>query len=144
MWKKLNKWKIINSHIHLQKTHLEKSTRDVLKCHVCSQAFITRRGLRRHIRVVHENQRNHPCEFCGKTFPSAKDLERHVEARHAENKDPIHSCDKCEYRSHSKHNLTRHARRHWPANHECYFCGKKFLTLQELVKHSNRTHTLEK
>ncbi|XP_035712211.1 zinc finger protein 77-like [Folsomia candida] len=125
-------------------THVEKSTRDVLKWHVCSQTFISRRSLRAHIRVVHENRKNYPCEFCGKSFSSAKDFERHVEARHPTNEGlKTHYCDKCEYRSHSKHNLTMQAKRHNAANRECYFCRKKFLNFQEFVQHS-RTHTLEK
>ncbi|XP_021959675.2 zinc finger protein 436 [Folsomia candida] len=123
-------------------THLEKSTRAVLQCHVCPQAFLTRAGLQNHVRVSHENQRNYPCTFCDKRFSFSRDLKRHVDAKHAANNEPIHSCDKCEYRSYSKHNLALHARRHKAARYGCYFCGEKFVAFRELVKHF-RIHTLE-
>ncbi|XP_035713574.1 zinc finger protein 596-like [Folsomia candida] len=124
-------------------THLEASTRAMSKCRLCMQTFLERFSLQRHIRVVHENRRNFPCRFCDKRFDSASNLKRHVEARHPTSKELVHSCDKCEYKSHSKINLASHARRHLAANRECYFCGKKFLTFPELVSHS-RVHTLEK
>ncbi|OXA47381.1 oocyte zinc finger protein XlCOF26 [Folsomia candida] len=126
-----------------QMTHLEKSSREVIKCHICPQTFLSRDVLFRHVRVVHENQRNHPCVVCDKRFSSSSNLRRHVEARHPANKElKIYSCGKCEYRSHSKHNLTQHSVRHNAARHGCYFCGTKFLMFPDLVGHC-RVHTLE-
>ncbi|OXA54460.1 hypothetical protein Fcan01_10994 [Folsomia candida] len=61
-------------------------------------------------------------------FANSLNLKVHVEARHAANKELIHSCDKCEHKNHSKHNLAMHAKWHKPANHKCYFCGRKFVT----------------
>ncbi|XP_035713774.1 zinc finger protein 823-like [Folsomia candida] len=127
-----------------EETHLEKSTRDRLQCQVCTQTFLSKLAVQRHVRAVHENRKKYPCEFCDKGFSKPSNLEGHVEAKHATNKDLIHSCDKCEYKSYSKFNLAYHVRRHNPANlRECYFCGKQFVMFQELVRHSNRLHTLE-
>ncbi|XP_021961624.1 oocyte zinc finger protein XlCOF15 isoform X2 [Folsomia candida] len=131
----------IESH---EKTHLEKSVREVSKCHICPQTFLSRGALQRHIRAVHENQRNYPCELCDKRFSNASTLRVHVEARHPTNKELIHSCDKCEYKSHSKANFTAHRKRHNAAKHECYFCQKKFFNFCELVRHCGTVHTLEK
>ncbi|XP_035713578.1 PR domain zinc finger protein 5-like [Folsomia candida] len=83
-------------------THSEKSTREVLKCHLCPQTLLTRRGLRSHVQFVHENRRDYPCAFCEKRFATRSDLKRHVEARHAVKKEPAYSCDKCEYKSRSE------------------------------------------
>ncbi|XP_035713559.1 zinc finger protein 816-like isoform X3 [Folsomia candida] len=124
-------------------THLEKSTRDMLQCHVCPQTFITRQGLQRHVQIVHENQRNYPCTFSDKRFFNSSSLNDHVQAKHTSNIELIHSCDKCEYKSHSKVYLTKHRIRHNPASRECYFCVKKFCTFRELVSHC-RVHTQEK
>ncbi|XP_021961412.1 oocyte zinc finger protein XlCOF15-like [Folsomia candida] len=65
-----------------EKTHIEKAGRKTFKCQLCLQTFVTRDGLQGHIRVTHENQRNHRCTFCDKRFGSATDLRRHGEAKH--------------------------------------------------------------
>ncbi|XP_021961651.2 zinc finger protein 724-like [Folsomia candida] len=96
-------------------THLEKSVRDVFQCDVCPQTFFGRSEQQRHIRRVHENQRNCPCTVCDKRFSNSYHLKRHVEAVHETDKERIHACDKCWYRSHSKHNLANHSIRHNPA-----------------------------
>ncbi|XP_021961676.2 PR domain zinc finger protein 5 [Folsomia candida] len=127
-----------------EQTHLEKSARDIFQCHVCPGTFLKKGGLQAHVQVVHENRRNYPCTICDKRFSSSSELKRHVEARHVTNKELVHSCDKCEYRSYSKVNLTHPVRRHNPANwRKCYFCNK-FITLQNLVKHYSRIHCHEK
>ncbi|XP_035713656.1 zinc finger protein 782-like [Folsomia candida] len=124
-------------------THLEKSERKVFTCKLCPMTFLTSSGLRGHIQVFHENQKNHPCTFCGKRFSGSNDLKRHVQAKHPVNEEEIHFCDKCEYRSQSKRNLIAHKRRHGAKKRECYFCGKKFFTFQDLVSHCGHIHTLE-
>ncbi|XP_035713724.1 gastrula zinc finger protein XlCGF7.1-like isoform X2 [Folsomia candida] len=43
-------------------THLEKSARAMLQCHICTPTLLTRRALKHHIRLVHENRRNYPIE----------------------------------------------------------------------------------
>lgn len=128
---------------YVQVTHLEKSTRRIFKCERCPQMCSRRSDLQKHVKVVHENQRNHSCTFCDKTCSTSGNLRRHVEARHSANRDKIHSCDKCDYVTHSKVYLAQHVRRHNPANRpECYFCRKKFCNFSRLVTHCRR-HTLE-
>ncbi|XP_035713494.1 zinc finger protein 480-like [Folsomia candida] len=109
-----------------QMTHLEKSARDVSKCHICPQTFISWSGLQYHIRFTHENLRDYLCPVCDKRFCHASTLKRHVEEIH--NTGKIHFCDKCEYKSYSKANLASHRMRHNAAKYGCYFCGKKFFT----------------
>ncbi|OXA45027.1 Zinc finger protein 26 [Folsomia candida] len=113
-----------------EKMHLEKSARES-NCHLCPRTFLWRRGLQRHIRVAHENQRNYPCAFCDKRFSISSELKRHVEVKHATSNEMIHSCDKCEYKSFSKvaagsENATRYPTRYplpnYPYPHG-YPCG---------------------
>ncbi|XP_035712316.1 PR domain zinc finger protein 5-like [Folsomia candida] len=123
-------------------THLEQFARRIFKCEICDQTFLLKGYLQRHIQAVHENRRNHPCTFCDKRFSRSDNLRRHVEATHTGN-EKIHSCDKCNFRSHSKGTLAHHAKRHNPANRrECYFCQKQFFYFSKLVTHCRR-HTLE-
>ncbi|XP_035712330.1 zinc finger protein 333 isoform X2 [Folsomia candida] len=117
-----------------ENTHLEIFTRAVSHCHICLQTFLGRNGLQNHIRFVHENRRDYPCTFCDKRCSTSSNLRRHVESRHAKKEDPIYSCDKCEYTTHVKSNLVMHARRHSTANHECYFCRRKFDAFQYLIR----------
>ncbi|OXA47380.1 gastrula zinc finger protein XlCGF7.1 [Folsomia candida] len=116
-------------------THLEKSARDMLECHLCPQTLLSKEGLQHHVRAVHENRRNYACAFCDKRFSGSSDLKRHVEGSHATNEELIHSCDRCEFNTHSKYNLAAHKLRHKPAGRGCYFCGKKFFRFAELVMH---------
>ncbi|OXA48825.1 Zinc finger protein OZF [Folsomia candida] len=126
-------------------THLEKSTRPIFQCRLCPVTVISTAVLERHVRVVHENQRNFPCTFCNRRFGSSYDLRRHVTARHPPNQEEIHACDKCEYQSHLKCRLDRHLRVH---NDDeklgCYFCGKTFVHFYRLVIHCRGLHLLEK
>ncbi|OXA45366.1 PR domain zinc finger protein 5 [Folsomia candida] len=75
-------------------THLAKSARNMLRCDVCPRTFLSRLGLQLHIGAAHENQRNYPCTFCDKRFTYSSSLKVHVEAKHAANKELVHSCDK--------------------------------------------------
>lgn len=137
------KSEIKNCILILQIRHLSKSARDVSNCHICPQTFLSRITLQRHIRIVHENERNYACTLCDKRCSNSGNLKRHVEARHATNKEKIYSCDKCKYRTHSKGYLAAHRRRHNAVRHKCYFCVKKFVAFQALARHC-RVHTLEK
>ncbi|OXA47342.1 Zinc finger protein 91 [Folsomia candida] len=115
-------------------THLEKFRQRIFKCELCAQTFFHKAHLQRHIQVVHENQRNHPCTFCGKRFSTATNMRIHVEATHTGNAEKIHSCHKCGYKTHSKGTLANHAIRHNPANRrECYFCKKQFFYFSKLI-----------
>lgn len=119
------------------------STRRRFKCELCPRISLSRADLQKHVQVVHENQRNHPCTFCDKRFSTSSNMRRHVDARHSGNNEKIHSCDKCESRSNWKENLAHHARRHNPVKRlECYFCKIQFAHFSKLVTHS-RGHTLE-
>lgn len=137
--------KIHNENFFTQATHLEKSTRPIFQCRLCPVTVISTAVLERHVRVVHENQRNFPCTFCNRRFGSSYDLRRHVTARHPPNQEEIHACDKCEYQSHLKCRLDRHLRVH---NDDeklgCYFCGKTFVHFYRLVIHCRGLHLLEK
>ncbi|OXA45423.1 hypothetical protein Fcan01_20258 [Folsomia candida] len=124
-------------------THLERCARQMFKCPVCLQTYLTARGLQLHIRFLHENERNYPCELCGKRFSRSAHLRRHVEAKHPGTKEKVHSCDKCEYRTHVMVNLRDHRKRHFAGKHACYFCGKRFVTFRELVNYCGRNHTME-
>lgn len=120
--------------------HIEKSSREVFKCHLCPATSSRKDSLQRHIKAVHEERRNYSCSFCEKKYASVHGLKRHVEAKH-----PIHSCDKCEYETHSKHDLEQHVTSHHIADtFDCDDCPRKFRKFELLVHHIGREHMNEK
>lgn len=128
-------------HVYLQMTYLGKSRREIFKCPLCPATFFRRFNLKRHIRAAHEKERNYPCSFCDRRFSNASNLKVHVEMKHSENEE-FHHCDKCEYKSHSKHNLAQHVRNHHPL--DCYFCKRRFHKFDSFVFHYGKMHTKEK
>ncbi|OXA47264.1 oocyte zinc finger protein XlCOF26 [Folsomia candida] len=127
-----------------EETHLEKSRRKIFHCGICPTTFVTKAGWKRHIVSSHGNQRDYRCAVCGKRFALQSYLKRHVENKHPVDEEKIHSCKKCEYKSHSKAYLANHVKRHNIANYKhCDFCSKAFAIFPDLAKHFGR-HTLEK
>ncbi|XP_021961418.1 PR domain zinc finger protein 5-like [Folsomia candida] len=110
---------------HEQRIHI-KDDLETLKCQLCQHTFARKDTLTKHIRVVHENQRNYPCTFCDKRFSQSEELKAHVEAKHVTNKELIHSCDKCDYKSYSKRYLAQHVKRH---NARTNFVGRNSSSL---------------
>ncbi|XP_035712268.1 gastrula zinc finger protein XlCGF57.1-like [Folsomia candida] len=134
---------------HVKTEHSHNPVR--IPCTLCGKEFKTRKELEQHI-STHTTEKPFKCATCGRSFAQIGKMKRH-EVTHLEtsardvskwNKEQkIHSCDKCEYRSHSKCNFVEHTRRHKPAKHGCYFCGKRFVAFKDLVRHSSSMHTLE-
>ena len=54
------------------------------KCESCEKSFSQGGGLKRHIRTVHEGQKDHKCESCGKSFSESGSLKKHIHRIHKE------------------------------------------------------------
>jgi hypothetical protein len=76
--------------------------------------FAKRKGLRDHIRFVHEKEKNFCCEFCTKTFARSNTLTQHIKDVHEQSGD-----------------------------FACGFCDKKYFKMRDKVVHE-RKHTGEK
>ena len=51
-------------------------------CQTCGTPFSAQACLKRHIRNIHEGNKDHQCDFCGKAFGHASNLNRHVQVVH--------------------------------------------------------------
>lgn len=62
--------------IHVQSVHSKVATEE---CQFCTKMFKSRRSVKRHIRIVHE-QSGEPvnCEICGKTLKSKFRIKNHM------------------------------------------------------------------
>ena len=52
------------------------------KCDSCGKPFTKSGDLKKHIKTIHEGQRNYKCDFCGKSFTQSGRLKRHIKALH--------------------------------------------------------------
>ncbi|XP_035700591.1 zinc finger protein 600-like isoform X2 [Folsomia candida] len=127
------------------KIHQEKSVRPVFACTFCLDSFLSYAGRRDHIQTYHKREK-YPCSLCDKIFSSKSGLRQHKIAKHSKNEKDYHACNKCEYKSWLKSQITMHNRRKHGGlkSNKCYFCGNKFFKFSELVRHCCRRHTLEK
>merc|ERR1712183_153716 len=55
---------------------------DGTECDICHKSFGRRADLTRHIRTVHEKQRDYECNLCEKGFVKNTDLNRHIRNIH--------------------------------------------------------------
>ena len=63
--------------MHFRNAHTRR-----YRCEHCDAAFKTRSDMNRHVRIVHEKQRNFPCEHCNSKFSERNKLKRHVQTVH--------------------------------------------------------------
>ena len=59
-------------------------------CDLCGRIFSNRDVMRKHVRVVHCNDKSHVCDHCGKGFPKKYLLKTHVQQLHMRQ-----SCEHC-------------------------------------------------
>ena len=93
-----------NLRLHVQKIHEKIS----FKCDHCSRIFTENASLKKHIKVVHLNMKNHKCNECNKSFGKKGGLNTHIKTVHGREKN--HKCDKCRKCYGRKSNLQRRIR----------------------------------
>ncbi|OXA37370.1 Zinc finger protein 2 [Folsomia candida] len=123
-----------------QRIHQDKEEREIFNCQLCPWTCLTQSGVQRHVKTRHGNEKktaSYQCTLCDKALTRSTGVTLHMQANHPTNEMPIHSCEKCGYKSRMKFALTRHVQRvHDRVKRtECYFCGKKFFDFKDLVSH---------
>ena len=72
----------------------QNSERDAMfNCEICESNFSTKDSLRRHVKIVHGEQKKFVCNVCSKTLRSKIDLNSHMKTIHEDKKCFI--CDSC-------------------------------------------------
>ena len=81
------------------------------KCPHC-EAILAKVNLKRHIRTVHDKQKDHKCDLCGKEYFAKKRLNEHIKRDHDKIRDE-----------------------------KCNQCGKFFFTKELLKSHVRNIHS---
>jgi hypothetical protein len=64
-------------------SHLDQHKKLVhFQCTKCSNNFASKKGLKRHIKIVHSKIRNFTCDHCDKKFGTNWELKRHINTVH--------------------------------------------------------------
>lgn len=100
----------------------DPSAHAVVVCDQCGKRFPRLDRLKRHIKTVHEHQRDHECGVCRKRFASQYHLDRHLLQ--------VHACDVC-----SELFEAGALRAHMLSAHYCEFCGRCFEEGSALQEH---------
>eukprot|EP00475_Leptophrys_vorax_P018354 TRINITY_DN2506_c0_g1_i1.p1 TRINITY_DN2506_c0_g1~~TRINITY_DN2506_c0_g1_i1.p1 ORF type:complete len:377 (-),score=65.83 TRINITY_DN2506_c0_g1_i1:70-1200(-) len=59
-------------------TTSSSSPKQEYSCPICQKAFSVLSNMRRHIKHIHENLKQHCCEVCGKSFTQKTNMKRHM------------------------------------------------------------------
>ena len=112
-----------------------------VECKECGKTYASKRALRRHIDVMHQQTR-HICDFCGQNYKGRDSLNRHIRALHM--KEKIYKCTVpgCTAAYNFNHSLKLHLLKHSGERpHACSICMKTYLTAHHLKIHYQAVHS---
>ena len=102
----------------MDKSYLQKHIRNVHegqkdhKCLNCGKEYTDKKGLRCHIKRAHDNVRDEQCNQCGKLFFTKEVLNRHIRNIHSNEQKPIFQCEYCQKSYTTKNYFRIHQEQH--------------------------------
>ena len=87
------------------------------KCDSCGKSFAHSWTLKKHVKIIHEGEKNHKCNICGKSFSYAGGLKKHINDGHD------YKCETCGNKFSHAGDIIRHVK----AVHEGVKYEKWFL-----------------
>ena len=139
------------------RAHSDTHISDLFVCKICHPTeddtmvsnkrtiFAKEFGLKKHLRLCHDGQKNISCHVCGKYFLLEVTLVHHMTDKH---KDAWFKCEACNKKFRLKQTLEKHAKKtHIFSNVEevawfkCKSCKRKYRLKQTLEEHLKKTHS---
>ncbi|KAA8498697.1 Zinc finger protein [Porphyridium purpureum] len=113
------------------------------RCLQCPASFTQPNSLKKHVSCVHEKVRRHVCDECGNAFGQSGDLNVHIKTVH--NRERAFPCLQCDQRFKMRQHLDKHVR----MKHEklrpfaCPCCGRRFSEKTDAKRHVLHVHPTE-
>jgi len=120
------------------KVHVSRHKGLRIRCSQCARTYISKDGLKRHIKSVHLKLRPFECTVCPKRFASKVQKERHTITHTAE---MPYKCGTCEKLFRHKSSLRNHNKRHQKLkSYACTKCTNSYLSELDLMSHYLKDH----
>ncbi|KAK7081806.1 hypothetical protein SK128_025335 [Halocaridina rubra] len=111
-------------------------------CEICGRTFSRMEYYRDHKRI-HTGEKPYECHLCKKTFSRLSNLHTHMKIHNSEEK--WYSCNVCLKSFARSDKLKDHMIRHMQIKRfSCRLCTKSYNEKRDLVKHIDKTHSLDK
>ena len=119
---------------HIKEEHPDVNVEE--KCETCHKSFPDRFHLKRHMDSAHSEVQGFDCNICGIKVKRLDHLQEHLLLHAA---DKSFKCDKCNYSTTRKRNMTAHKCR--PKLFKCDLCGQMTVSKEGLRKHRRKVHS---
>lgn len=129
---------------YLETHMLAKHTTVSFQCGLCDRSFSFERSLRRHIRGVHEDIKDHDCLACPMKFRTAHDLKQHMINEHNVGDKSDRTCTVCQPNKVFK--KEKYLQMHMSSIHndaplfECPICNRGFSFQRSMERHVRGVH----
>uniref|UniRef100_A0A1B0DQE0 Uncharacterized protein n=1 Tax=Phlebotomus papatasi TaxID=29031 RepID=A0A1B0DQE0_PHLPP len=118
--------------------HMIIHSEKMLSCEFCPLKFLRGDSLKQHIRIVHQEIKEHYCTICNKTFAISRTLKNHLMIHTGEKP---HACTKCPKKYIRSDQLKLHMKLHTGKDtFSCESCSFKTNYLHDLKNHVNVVH----
>lgn len=123
-------------------------------CDICGKRFRLKPNLSKHMKSVHNLERNHVCSTCGKAFKLKEQLKNHMryhvikegKVEEVGNRyGKIYQCETCGKFCPSSYSLKIHQTSHSPSRpYSCQLCGRNFKVKSKIQRHLQTVHNTKK
>ena len=119
---------------------IDKETNQYYNCELCPKVLSNLERLKRHVKSVHDQIKDHQCEQCDTSYSDSQSLRRHVRTKHENGNEA--NCDLCGKGFPENYAMLRHKKTvHFKTRLvDCDLCSKTFSEPYTLKRHLKTVH----